>query len=109
MLPRQHLYVVYILASQTRGTLYVGVTSDLLQRGLDHREGRIPGFSRKYGCKLLAWYEQDADINVAIEREKEIKKWRRAWKLALIEKSNPQWRDLYEDFLNPPPPTFLGK
>ena len=97
------LIAVYLMASQRNGTLYLGVTSDLLQRGLDHRQGRIDGFSRQYGCTLLVWWEQHSEMPVAIAREKKIKAWRRAWKLALIEKSNPQWRDLYEDFLLPPP------
>jgi putative endonuclease len=96
------LIAVYLMASQPNGTLYLGVTSDLLQRGLEHREGRTQGFSQKHGCKILVWWEQHYEINAAIAREKEIKSWRRAWKLALIEKFNPQWRDLYEDFLLPP-------
>lgn len=76
-------------------------------RAGDHRDGRIPGFTQKYGCKLLVWYERHADINEAIKRETRIKGWKRAWKIALIEERDPQWRDLYEDFLRPPPPTFL--
>jgi len=104
---RYEFIAVYLMASKRNGTLYLGVTSDLLNRGLQHREGRIEGFSAKYGCKLLVWWEQHGDMLSAIAREKDIKKWRRAWKLALIEKANPQWRDLYEDFINPPPPTFL--
>jgi putative endonuclease len=87
---------VYMLASRRNGTLYLGVTSDLTQRAYQHREGEIPGFSKKYGCELLVWFEQYDDMHIAIAREKSLKKWRRAWKLALIEKSNPQWRDLYE-------------
>lgn len=92
---------VYLMASRRNGTLYLGVTSDLLQRGLDHRDGRFPGISRKYGCTLLVWWEPHDDMPSAIAREKELKKWRRAWKLALIETANPQWRDLYEDLLLP--------
>ncbi len=92
---------VYLMASKRNGTLYLGVTSDLLNRGLEHREGRISGFSRKYGCKLLVWYETYDEVTSAIVREKELKKWRRAWKIALIEDNNPQWRDLYEDLLLP--------
>ena len=99
---RYDLIAVYIVASQRNGTIYTGVTSDLLTRGLEHREGRIEGFSRKYGCKTLVWFEQHYDINDAIKREKQIKWWKRKWKLALIEKDNPTWRDLYEDFLLPP-------
>ena len=106
---RYEFIAVYLMASQRNGTLSLGVTSNLLQRGLEHREGRIAGFSAKYGCKRLVWWEQHGDMLSAIAREKDIKPWRRAWKLALIEKINPQWRDLYEDFLLPPPPTFLSK
>ena len=98
---------VHIVASGRNGTLYLGVTSDLVARIHQHREGAIPGFSSRYGCTRLVWYEQYEDIHLAIAREKEMKKWRRAWKLALIEKSNPQWRDLYDDFINPRPPTFI--
>jgi putative endonuclease len=104
---RFELVAVYIMASQRNGTLYLGVTGDLIQRAHQHREGEIDGFSKTYGCKHLVWYEQHSEIGAAIVREKEIKKWRRTWKLALIEKNNSQWRDLYEDFVNPPPPTFL--
>ena len=105
---RHELIAVYIMASKRNGTLYLGVTTNLPQRAHQHREGAIEGFSQKYGCKHLVWYEQHQEIGAAIAREKELKKWRRAWKLALIETANPQWRDLYEDFLNPPPPTFLS-
>lgn len=95
------LIAVYLMASRRNGTLYLGVTSDLLQRGLDHREGRYAGFSAKYGCNILVWYEQHYEMNQAIAREKSIKGWKRAWKISLIEKENPTWRDLYEDFLLP--------
>ncbi|MFT3728465.1 MAG: GIY-YIG nuclease family protein [Terricaulis sp.] len=99
---------VYMMASARNGTLYLGVTSDLAARAHQHREGEAPGFSRRYNCKLLVWYEQYDDMHIAIAREKELKKYRRAWKLALIEKSNPQWRDLYDSFHNAiRPPTFL--
>ena len=104
---RFELIAVYIMASRRNGTLYLGVTGNLPQRAYQHREGMIDGFVKKYGCKLLVWYEAHEEMGVAIVREKEIKKWRRAWKLDLIEKINPQWRDLYEDFHKPPPPTFL--
>jgi putative endonuclease len=96
------LIAVYLMASAPNGTLYLGITSDLLRRGLEHREARIEGFAQKYGCRTLVWWEQHSEMNAAIAREKEIKAWRRSWKLALIEKSNPTWRDLYEDFLLPP-------
>jgi putative endonuclease len=105
---RHEFIAVYIMASKRNGTLYLGVTGNLIQRAHQHREGEIEGFSRKYGCRILVWFEQHQEISAAIAREKDIKKWRRAWKLALIEKTNPQWRDLYDDFSNPPPPTFLA-
>lgn len=88
---------VYLLASRRNGTLYLGVTSHLTQRIHQHREGLIPGFTREYGVKMLVWFEQHATMEAAILREKRIKKWNRAWKLELIEKSNPNWRDLAED------------
>jgi putative endonuclease len=89
---------VYILASQRNGTLYTGVTSDLLARIYQHRNGLLPGFTRDHGVKLLVWFEQHATMERAIIREKRIKKWNRAWKLELIETGNPDWRDLAEDF-----------
>jgi putative endonuclease len=84
------------MASQRNGTLYTGVTSDLLQRAWQHREGLLPGFTARYGCKLLVWYERHDNMTSAIEREKQIKAGPRKKKLALIEASNPGWRDLYE-------------
>jgi putative endonuclease len=93
---------VYILASERNGTLYVGVTSDLIRRVWEHREGAVPGFTSKYGVKSLVWFEQHDDIESAIRREKAIKKWRRAWKLSLIEETNPDWRDLYETLTGSP-------
>jgi putative endonuclease len=104
---RREFIAVYIMASRRNGTLYLGMTSDLPRRVYQHREGLIEGFSKEHGCKLLVWFEQHEEVGRAIDREKELKKWRRAWKVALIEKANPQWRDLYDDFSNPPPPTFL--
>jgi putative endonuclease len=98
---RYDFIATYLMASQRNGTLYLGVTSDLPSRTLQHRRREIPGFSAKYGCTLLVWFEQYVDIRDAIMREKRIKGWRRSWKLALIEKANPQWLDLYEDFLLP--------
>jgi putative endonuclease len=89
---------VYILTSKRNGTLYTGVTSDLLARIHQHREGRARGFTRKYDVKLLVWFEQHPTIHSAITREKRIKKWNRAWKLELIEAENPDWRDLAEGF-----------
>ena len=89
---------VYLLASRRNGTLYLGGTSHLRQRIRQHREGLIPGFTREYGVKMLVWFEQHATMDAAIQREKRVKKWNRAWKLELIEKDNPEWRDLAGDF-----------
>jgi putative endonuclease len=89
-------YYVYILASDRNGTLYVGVTSDLSRRVWEHKEGLTPGFTSKHGVVRLVWYEEYSDISDAITREKRLKRWRRAWKLRLIEAHNPQWLDLYE-------------
>jgi putative endonuclease len=87
---------VYIMASARNGTLYIGVTSDLPGRVWQHREGATDGFTRKYGCKLLVWFEQFGDIELAIQREKQMKEWKRLWKLRVIEEKNPDWDDLYE-------------
>lgn len=87
---------VYIMASQRNGTLYTGVTTNLTRRAYEHREGLIPGFTTEYRVKRLVWYERHTDVVAAIRREKAIKRWRRAWKLALIEQLNPNWLDLYE-------------
>jgi len=87
---------VYIMASQRNGTLYTGVTSELPRRAYEHREGLIPGFTSRYGCKLLVWYEGYEVMVDAIAREKQIKGGSRKKKLALIEMLNPQWHDLYE-------------
>jgi len=88
---------VYILASRRNGTLYTGVTSNLLARLHQHRTGTVRGFTRRYGVKLLVWFEQHATMEEAILREKRIKKWNRAWKLELIEATNSDWRDLAEE------------
>ncbi|MFN6933890.1 MAG: GIY-YIG nuclease family protein [Tsuneonella sp.] len=89
---------VYLMASARNGTLYIGVTSNLLQRIAQHREGTFGGFTAKYAVKCLVWFEQHNTMEHAIAREKQLKKWNRAWKLDLIEKANPQWRDLAEEF-----------
>ena len=89
---------MYIMASQRNGTLYTGVTSNLPQRAWQHRESLIPGFTKKYGCKLLVWYAPYERMDDAIAREKQIKSGSRRKKLALIEAMNPTWRDLYADF-----------
>tara|TARA_R110000824_G_scaffold155226_6_gene327790 strand:+ start:83956 stop:84243 length:288 start_codon:yes stop_codon:yes gene_type:complete len=90
---------VYIVASKRNGTLYTGVTSNLVQRVYQHREGVADGFSKKYGCKILVWYEAHEEMIEAIGREKQIKAGSRATKLALIEKMNPAWWDLYGDIV----------
>ena len=89
-------YYVYILASQRNGTLYIGVTNDLARRTFEHDQGTIKGFTTTYGVKLLVYYETFGDINAAIGREKRLKGWRRAWKLELIEKANPTWKNLFD-------------
>jgi len=89
---------VYLLASARNGTLYAGVTSDLIGRLYKHLNELLPGFSRDYSVKLLVWFERHETMEGAIQREKRIKKWNRDWKLQLIEASNPDWRDLAEDF-----------
>ena len=86
---------VYIMASGRYGTLYIGVTSDLPKRVWEHRNGVIAGFTRKYGCKLLVWYEAYDDLQQARYRELQMKKWKRLWKLSAIEAINPEWQDLY--------------
>jgi putative endonuclease len=90
-------FYVYLLASQRNGTLYIGVTNDLVRRVGEHKDGVVPGFTRRYNVKLLVYFEVFDDARTAIQREKHMKEWRRAWKLALIEKANPQWRDLYDE------------
>jgi len=88
---------VYIMANRRNGTLYVGVTSNLAERAWQHRQGIVPGFTKRYGCKLLVWYERYERMDEAIGREKQIKGGSRAKKLALIEALNESWRDLYEN------------
>ena len=88
-------YYLYILASDKNGTLYIGVTSDLIRRIQQHKSGIIDGFTQKYDIKKLVYYEQTARIQSAIDREKALKKWNRSWKINLIEKDNPNWEDLY--------------
>jgi len=87
---------VYILASRRNGTLYVGVTSNLVQRVWQHKNNLAEGFTKKYGVHMLVWFELHETMESAIGREKAIKEWQRDWKLALIESGNPQWQDLYE-------------
>ncbi|MFH0926832.1 MAG: GIY-YIG nuclease family protein [bacterium] len=92
-------YYVYILASNRNGTLYIGVTDDLIRRVYEHKNNLIDGFIKKYSVHTLVYYEQTLDIESAIQREKGLKKWNRKWKLALIEKKNPNWTDLYPDLI----------
>ena len=86
---------VYILASKRNGTLYIGVTSDLVKRIWEHKEKQVEGFAKRYGVHRLVWYELHDSMESAILREKSLKKWKRGWKLDLIEKDNPDWEDLY--------------
>ena len=92
-------YYVYILASRRNGTLYAGLTSDLTRRVHEHKSDLVDGFTKDYEVHNLVYYEAVADISSAIAREKQLKKWERAWKVQLIEKVNPDWRDLYFDLL----------
>ena len=87
---------VYIMASERNGTLYVGVTSDIGRRAYEHREGLVPGFTTRYQCKVLVWFEFYERMTDAIEREKQIKAGSRKFKLRLIEELNPEWKDLFE-------------
>ncbi len=86
---------VYIMASKPNGTLYIGVTSDLLKRVWEHRENVVDGFTKRYGCKILVWFEVHDRIEDAIVREKQMKEWRRAWKIRQIVELNPDWTDLF--------------
>ena len=90
-------YFVYIVANRKHGTIYVGVTGDLVRRTYEHRNGLVPGFTKIHGCKDLVWYETHEDISQAILREKRIKKWRREWKDRLIAEANADWFDLWWD------------
>ena len=90
---------VYILASKRNGTLYIGVTSDLIKRAWEHKNGITGGFTERYNVHILVYYELFEDMCSAITREKQMKKWRRAWKIELIEKNNGGWRDLWPDII----------
>ncbi len=90
-------YYVYIVASKRNGTIYIGVTNNLVRRAYEHKEKVLPGFTQKYDVSMLVYYEMYGNINDAIYREKQLKKWNRAWKLRLIEKHNPKWINLYND------------
>ena len=93
-------YYVYILASKKNGTLYLGVTNDLVRRVYEHKNNLVEGFSKKYEIHHLVYFEVCEDVRTAIQREKNIKKWRRQWKIELIEKSNPDWNDLYFEIVD---------
>ena len=88
---------VYLMASARNGTTYSGITSNLMQRIAQRRAGTFEGFAKKHDCKTLVWFEMHSTMEYAITREKQVKKWNRAWKLRLIEEGNPKWRDLAED------------
>ena len=90
---------VYLLATGKRGTLYIGVTSNLVARTWQHREHLVDGFTKRYDVTMLAWYELHGTMESAILREKQLKKWNREWKLRLVQESNPEWRDLWEDIV----------
>ena len=92
-------FYVYILASRRNGTLYIGMTDDLARRMWEHRAGVVPGFTKQYGVTMLVWYEVHESRASAFVRERQLKKWNRAWKLQLIEQMNPAWRDLWDDLL----------
>ena len=96
---------VYIMASGRNGTLYIGVTSDLMARIVQHREGMFDGFSKRYGVNRLVWFAMADTMDAAITREKQLKVWKRSWKITLIETDNPTWRDLAEDWGFDPLPT----
>ncbi len=91
-------FYVYLLASRVRGTLYIGVTSDLLKRVWVHKNKAVPGFTARYGVDRLVWFETHATAEAAIQREKQIKEWKRDWKMNLIERDNPHWIDLFPGF-----------
>ena len=91
------MYYVYILASRRNGTLYVGVTNDLVRRVYEHKSDLVDGFTKRYGVHLLVYHENTGDVASAIQREKQIKKWNRAWKIKMIERMNPGWKDLYNE------------
>ena len=90
-------FYVYILASRRNGTLYIGMTDDLVRRVWEHRTGAVPGFTKTYGVKMLVWFEQHETREAALVRERQLKKWNRAWKLDLIERENASWRNLWDE------------
>jgi putative endonuclease len=97
----ERYYWVYILASKLGGTLYIGVTNNLIRRMYEHRMGFVPGFTKQYGVHRLVYFEQHTDIEAAVRREKRLKRWNRGWKIRLIEELNPNWDDLYPQIAAP--------
>jgi putative endonuclease len=102
----EKIYFVYLLASKPNGTLYIGVTSNIIGRTIQHKEGAFAGFTKKYGIHRLVWYEMFGDVRLAIQREKTMKHWSRQWKIYLIERDNPFWEDLYPRFFVTGPQLF---
>jgi len=92
-------YYIYLLASKKNGTLYVGITNNLRRRIFEHKNKLIDGFTKKHGVDQLVYFEQHSDVRAALAREKSLKKWKRTWKLELVEKINPEWKDLSKEFL----------
>jgi len=92
---------VYIMASQRNGTIYLGSTDNLVRRAFEHRNGLIDGFTKRYSCKMLVWYEEHPELASARLRERQVKEWKRAWKLREIEGSNPEWEDLFDRIAQP--------
>jgi putative endonuclease len=101
MTRRGGIIAVYIMANRRHGVLYIGVTGDLARRAQQHRDGEIPGFTKRYGCKRIVWWEQFRSMTDAIQREKSLKRWPRDWKTNLIERFNPDWTDLYGGWTEP--------
>ena len=99
-MPKEKFYYVYILASYQNGTLYIGITNNLVKRIWEHKNKVVEGFTKEYGVDKLVYYETTNDINSALLREKQLKKWNRQWKLELIEKENPDWIDLAKEYYN---------
>jgi len=102
-------YYIYILASKRNGTLYIGVTNDLIRRVFEHKNNFVKGFTKKYNVKRLVYFEEYKDIRDALAREKRLKKWKRKWEIALIEEKNPEWDDLYEKWIPEHPVLDTGQ